>query len=418
MVETVVYRKEELRPQAQRLAEQEAALAAMVAAAAPAAPALAEQLAAAGLAPADITLERLAEVPVTPKADLPAFQARRPPFGGWLAVPVRGLRRVFVSPGPIFDPEAGGEDYWGFAPALFAAGFRAGQLVLNTFSHHLTPAGSMFDGALGALGCVAVPTGVGNVDIQLRTLLDLHAEGFVGTPSFLAALLERAADSGARSPLEVAVVSGEPLAESLRSTVEDRHGLRVSQVYAIGDIGLIAYECPARNGLHVADRAIVELVDPTTGAPVQTGHPGEVVVTFLSETYPLLRLGTGDLSRLLDGDCPCGRTAPRMERILGRVGDAVKVRGIFLHPFDLERAVERYPEIVRYQAVVTRSGHADELTVSVERAAGALSDDDRLPDAIAAAVREHTRLRATVGIVPAGTIPADARRIEDRRSWE
>ncbi len=411
-----LYDAAERRPHAERLAAQEAVLAAMLTAADATAPAVAEQLAAAGLRPAEVTLGRLQQIPVTSKALLPSLQARRPPFGGWLAIPVRRLRRIFVSPGPILDPEADQQDYWGFAPALYAAGFRAGHVVLNTFSHHLTPAGSMFDGALGALNCVAVPTGVGNAEIQVRTLLDLRADGFVGTPSFLAALLERAGDSGARSPLQVAFVSGEPLAESLRTDLESRHGVRVSQGYATGDVGLIAYECPARTGLHTADRVIVELVDPATGAPVDPGHPGEVVVTFLNETYPLLRLGTGDLSRFAGGDCVCGRTAPRLERILGRVGDAVKVRGIFLHPADLERALGTNPDVACYQAVVTRSGHQDELTIRVELSAPA-QPDGRLGENIAGAVRDHTRLRAEVVIVPSGTI-ADDRRILDQRTWD
>lgn len=379
------------------------------------APAVAEQLAAAGLRPEEATLERLPAIPITSKADLAALQAARPPFAGWVTLPVERLRRIFVSPGPIYDPEASADDYWGFAPALAAAGFRGGDAVLNTFSHHLTPAGSMFDGALRALGCVIIPTGVGNVEIQIRTLADLRARGFVGTPSFLAALLEHTRSAGVRSPLRVAFVSGEPLAETLRSTLESDHGIRVGQGYATGDVGLIAYECAARTGFHLADRVIVELVDPATGARVADGEAGEVVVTFLNAAYPLLRLGTGDLSRLAAGSCPCGRTAPRLERVLGRVGDAVKVRGIFLHPSDLDRAMSRHPEIAAYQAVVTRAGHQDEVTV---RAAPAGESAPISPDAVAQSVREHTRLRAAVEIVPAGTLSGDDKRIVDRRTWD
>ncbi|HEV8354934.1 MAG TPA: AMP-binding protein [bacterium] len=410
-----IYHPSERRPHAQRLREQEAALGLMLAAVAGSAPAVAEQLAAAGLTPAEVTLDRLSTIPVVPKAALPALQAARPPFGGWLAVPISALRRIFVSPGPIFDPEGREEDYWGLAPALYAAGFRAGQVVINTFSHHLTPAGSMMDGACGALGCVAVPTGVGNLEIQARTLLDVQAVGFLGTPSFLAALLDKTHETGSRSPLQVAFVSGEPLAESLRARLETQYGVRVSQGYAIGDVGLIAHECPPRTGFHLVDRVIVELIDPATAAPVEPGQAGEVVVTFLNPHYPLLRLGTGDLSRVAGGTCPCGRTAPRLERVLGRVGDAVKVRGIFLHPFDLERAMAGHPEIARYQAVVTRTGDQDVLTVRVELSGG---EGAAVRAAAAHSVREHTRLRADIAVVPAGTIGADDRRILDQRIWD
>lgn len=410
-----VYDPSESRPHEERLREQEARLIALLAEAVKTAPAVADQLAAAGLTPGEVTLDRLPAIPITSKANLPALQAARPPFGGWVTLPAERLRRIFVSPGPIYDPETAEEDYWGFAPALFAAGFRRGDLVLNTFSHHLTPAGAMFDGALRALGCVSVPTGVGNIEIQARTLSDLEAQGFVGTPSFLAALLERTRPDGAGSPLRVAFVSGEPLPESLRSRLESDFGIRVAQGYATGDVGLIAYECRARTGFHLADRVIVELIDPATGATVGAGDAGEVVITFLNSAYPLLRLGTGDLSRMAAGPCPCGRTAPRLERILGRAGDAVKVRGIFLHPSDLDRAMSRHREVAAYQAVVTRVGDQDELTV---RAAPAADGAPISPDAVAQSVREHTRLRAAIDVVPSGALDGEEKRIVDRRTWD
>jgi len=318
-----------------------------------------------------------------------------------------------VSPGPIYDPEGFGEDYWGLAPALVAAGFRRGDVVLNTFSYHFTPAGAMFDGALQALRCVVVPTGVGNIETQVKALVELRARGFIGTPSFLAAVLDRVREQAAPSSVEVACVSGEMLPETLRRDVEGRHGLRISQAYGIGDIALVAYECPQRSGLHLAERVIGEVVDPATGVPVVPGEIGEVVVTFLSELYPLLRFATGDLSRLVPGECACGRTSLRLERILGRVGDAVKVRGIFLHPHDLDRAIARHPEVIRYQAVVTRADHNDELTVQVEAESPA-----HLAEAVGQSIREATRLRAVVKVVSPGTLGSTEKRLVDRRKWE
>ncbi len=397
----------------QRRAAQEQALRRILRQAAGPAPAVRAALAAAGCSPDAVTLADLARLPVLPKESLPARQAAAPPFGGWLGAPEQ-VRRIFVSPGPIYEPEGRRPDYWGFAPALYAAGFRRGDVVVNTFSYHLTPAGAMFDGALQALGCVVVPTGVGHLDIQVRTLQDLQAVGFIGTPGFLAAVLGHLGQSGGRSPLRRAFVSGEPLAESLRQDLEDRYGLRISQGYAIADVGLIAYECEQRSGLHVADRVVLELVDPATGAAIPDGEAGEVVVTFLEPLYPLLRLGTGDLARLAPGPCPCGRTAARLERILGRVGEAVKVRGIFLHPHELDSAVRRHPQVRRYQAVVSRRDHQDELVVRVE-AEGAPAD---LPRAVADSIRETTRLRAVVEVVPPGTLGPDDARIVDRRRWD
>lgn len=397
-----------------RLAEQEARLRGVLTDAVHHAPALRAALQEAGRSPEGIGLADLPRLPLLRKEHLPAVQAGAPPFGGWLGQPGRGLRRIFVSPGPIYDPEAHEHDYWGFAPALHAAGFRSGDVVMNTFSYHFTPAGAMFDGALMVLRCVAVPAGVGNLDLQVKTLLDLGARGFIGTPSFLATVLAKIAEGGTRSPLEVAFVSGEPLPESLRADLESG-GVRVSQGYATGDVGLIAYECPAHSGLHLADRVIVELVDPGTGAPVAGGEAGEVAVTFLHELYPLLRLATGDLSRFAEGTCPCGRTSPRLARILGRVGDAVKVRGLFLHPQELDRAMARHPEVLRYQASVTRSAdHQDTLTVTLELRPGAGAG---LMARVTQSIRDATRLRAVVTGVEPGTIPADAKKIEDRRTW-
>jgi len=409
-----VYDPAELQPASQRAETQEVAFRRVVERAVTGSPALRRALEAAGVSPERVTLADLPRIPLLKKESLPTRQGEAPPWGGWLARPLADVRRIFVSPGPIYEPEGRVPDYWGFAPALFAAGFRRGDVVLNTFSYHLTPAGAMFDGALEALGSVVVPTGVGNIEIQVKTLQDVRARGLIGTPSFLALVLDKVSERGTRSALEVGFVSGEPLSESLRTDLEGRHRMRIGQAYAIGDIGLVAYECSQRAGLHVAERVVVEIVDPATGARLPDGEMGEVAVSFLSDLYPLLRLGTGDLSRIAAGACACGRTSARLERIFGRVGDAVKVRGIFLHPHDLDRALARYPEVARYQAVVTRREHQDELTVRLETG----GPQTRLGGAVADSVREVTRLRAVVEVLPPGTLGPDDKKLVDQRTWE
>jgi len=409
-----VYDPAETRSATARARDIEATLRTVLRRTAATAPAVCNSLSTAGLVPEEARVADLERIPITRKEALPRLQAQGPAFGGWLGRPVGDVRRIFVSPGPIYEPEGRNDDYWGLAPALYAAGFRAGDIVLNTFSYHLTPAGHMFDGALEALGCVVVPSGVGNTEIQVKTVLDLSATGFIGTPSFLATIVGRLGELGRPSPLQVAFVSGEPLSERLRAELEDNHRLRISQGYATADVGLIAYECQLRTGLHLTDRTIVEVVDPATGQHRPEGELGEVVISYLSELYPLLRLGTGDLSRFVPGDCGCGRTAPRLERIIGRVGEAVKVRGLFLHPHDLERALARHPEIKQYRAVVTRTDHHDQLTVQVEAAS---ADVKVLGDAVEESLREVLRLRASVEVLPIGALGEVEKRLIDQRVW-
>lgn len=361
----------------------------------------------------------LSRLPLLRKSELPALQAADPPLAGWNAVPVDVLRRLFVSPGPIYDPEGPNPDYWGFAPALHAAGFRRGDRVLNTFAYHLTPAGAMLEGGLMALGCPVIPGGVGSTEIQARTAKDLKISGYVGTPSFLATLLDKV-EGGAS--FRVAFVSGEMLTESLRGTLEAK-GVRVSQGYATGDVGLIAYECRERSGFHLASRVFVEIVDVESCEACAAGEVGEVVVTFLSDVYPVLRLATGDLSRLDRGPCPCGRGAPRLAGVLGRVGDSVKVRGMFVHPNDVRRAMAHFPQVARYQLVVTREGHQDRLTARIEAPAGGAGGagmPERAEDlggAVAERLREAIKVRAEVEMVAPGTLPDGARVITDERRW-
>ena len=360
-------------------------------------------------------IESLRRLPILRKDALPAAQGRALPFGGLLGAPPSTLRRIYISPGPIYDPEPRRGDYWGLAPALHAAGFRRGDIVLVTFAFHLTPAGHMMDGALDVLGCVTVPGGAGNTDVQARALADLRVTGVIGTPSFVLTLLERAEALGREPAVEVALVSGEYLTAALRRRAREEFGIRVTQAYATADVGVIAYECPAAHGLHVSDRVAVEVVDPETERPAGAGVPGEVVVSLLEPPYALLRFGTGDLAAWEEGECPCGRTAPRLAGILGRVGDAVKIRGLFVHPSEADRVVLTFPEVVRYQIVVTRPGPLDEARLFLELRPGA--DAAAVCAAVATAVHERLRLRMLAEAAPVGAIGEGAPRISDRREW-
>jgi phenylacetate-CoA ligase len=275
----------------------------------------------------------------------------------------------------------------------------------------------MFDGALRLLRCPIVAAGPGNAETLVQVLDDLAVTGFIGTPSYLATVLEAAERAGATLRLQVAFVIAEMLSESLRRRLESQYGVRASQGYGTADVGSIAYECAARSGMHVARETIVELVDPQTHEPAPAGEPGEVVVTALNPVYPLVRLGTGDLAVMAESGCPCGRTGPRLARILGRVGDAVKVRGMFVHPADVDRVLAGHPEVARYQVVVTREGHTDEMTLRAEVASGVTPHAD-LQERLLRSATEGLRLRTAVEVLPAGTLPADAKKIVDRRTWD
>jgi phenylacetate-CoA ligase len=373
---------------------------------------------------AGLTLDRLAEpeellrLPPLRKKDLPSLQGQAPPFGGLAAVPARTLQRIFVSPGPIYDPEGPGPDYWRMARAMFAAGFRRGDIALNTFAYHLTPAGSMCDEGLAALGCVVIPMGGGNTEMQVQMLRHVQATGYVGTPSFLHTILQRAEEMGLKPlrdlSLEVAFVSGGMLPESLRILMREQYGVGVTQAYASADLGLIAYECERRAGMHVAEDLILQIADPETGEGVADGEAGEVVVTAFNKVYPLIRFGTGDLSVLDPAPCPCGRTSPRLTRILGRADDVTKVRGMFVHPSQLDTVMAEIPEVSRYQLVVRRKGFEDDLTLRVETQGASPEFMARLE----ARVREAIKLRARVEAIPMGTIAPDAKKISDERTWE
>jgi len=357
-------------------------------------------------------VERLEDIPITRKDDLPALQAADPPFGGLIAVEASRLARVFSSPGPILDPQGDIDDFWRFRMALAAAGFRQGDVVLNSSSYHLTPLGFMLDSAARTLGCVVVPAGTGQTDLQVGIAATLRASGYLGTPSFLYTLLKRGRELGTPLQTEVAFVTGEMLPESLRAEMENDFKVRVLQGYGTADLGLLAYECPEKGGMHLHPECILEVLDLETGAPAAPGQPGQIVATIFDEAYPLLRFATGDIGALAaPARCACGRTAPKLAGLLGRVGDAVKVKGMFIRGAEIDKALKAFAGIARFQAVVTRDHHQDHLEYVLELAPGAAVDVALVADALRNAVKVR-------GEVHTGAVPENAKRIDDRRVWK
>ncbi len=356
--------------------------------------------------------QALAQLPVTRKSDLLEIQPKSLPFGGLNAVPPGKLSRIFMSPGPIYDPEGHGPDFWRFARALFAAGFRAGDIVHNAFSYHLTPAGSMIEGGAHALGCAVVPAGVGQTDLQLRAIADIRPAGYGGTPSFLKILLDKARESGTDiSSLKKALVTGEAFLPPHRAELKAA-GITARQCYGTADLGLVAYESEAEEGMIVDEGCLVEILRPGTGDPVEAeGEVGEVVVTLFDADYPLIRFATGDLSAVLPGMSPCGRTNMRLKGWMGRADQVTKIRGMFVHPVQVSAAVKKHPGIAKARLVVDRIGDADDMLLEVEVAdAAALSQEALLDD-----LRATTKLRGRLALLAPGTLPADAKTIEDRR---
>ncbi len=354
----------------------------------------------------------LARLPVLRKSELVQRQADTAPFGGLVATPMARLARVFVSPGPIVEPESVRTDYWRFARALFAAGFRAGDLIHNAFSYHLTPGGMMIEGGARAIGCPVLPAGVGQTGRQLEAIARLRPTAYTGTPSFLTALLTEGKATGVDTGcLAKALVSGEPFPPAARDALRDTHGIAAFQCYATADLGLIAYETTAREGLVVDEAVIVEIVRPGTGEPVPEGEVGEVLVTSFNPDYPLIRFATGDLSAVVPGASPCGRTNTRLRGWLGRADQSTKVRGLFVHPHHVAAIVARH-QIVRGRLVVDRVEAHDRLRLLVEAA----DDGGGLAQALTDSVRQVTGLRGDVELVPPGSLPNDGKVIDDRRA--
>jgi phenylacetate-CoA ligase len=359
--------------------------------------------------------EALAKLPVVRKSQLAALQRDERPFGGLAATKWGGARRVFASPGGIYEPEGAAADYWRLARPLYAAGFRAGDLVHNCFSYHLTPAGSMLETGAHALGCTVFPGGTGQTEQQVTAMAELRPAGYVGTPSFLRIILERADELGiALESLTKALVSAEPFPPSLRDTFIAR-GIHGYQVYATADVGTIAYETPAREGLVVDEGVLVEIVHPGTGDPVTPGEVGEVVVTALTNTdYPLIRFGTGDLSAVLPGVSSCGRTNQRIKGWLGRADQTTKVKGMFVHPAQVAAIVGRHPEVRRARLVVDNPEGNDRMMLHVEVS----GMDPQLAAAIVESIREVTKLRGEVKFRAADELPNDGKVIDDLRKLE
>lgn len=335
-------------------------------------------------------------------------------FGGFSSVGWGQALRVFASPGPIYEPETSRQDYWRFGRALYAAGFRSGDLAYNCFSYHFTPAGSMMETAAHAVGCTVFPGGTGQTEQQVHAMRDLAPHGYMGTPSFLKIILEKAEEMGVQlGSLRRALVSGEAFPPSLRDWFAAR-GVDGYQAYGSADLGMIAYETPARDGLVLSEDMILEIVRPGTDDPVPVGEVGEVVVTTLNPDYPLVRFGTGDLSAIMPGTSPCGRTNQRIRGWLGRADQTTKIRGLFVHPGQIAEVVKRYPEVLRARLVVSGSTGTDRMVLKIESTVAA----DGLKERVADSVRDVTKLRAEVELVGSGSLPNDGKVIEDVRSYE
>ncbi|MBP6778923.1 MAG: AMP-binding protein [Ottowia sp.] len=361
----------------------------------------------------------LARLPVTRKSELLARQqasraAGRDAFGGFAAVRYgAAMLRLYASPGPIYEPEGTARDYWRAARAMVAAGFRAGDLVHNAFSYHMTPGAFIMESGAHAVGCTVFPAGTGQTEQQLQAIADLKPQAYLGTPSFLRILVEKAAEAGSDiASLKKGLVGGEAFPPSLRDWFSER-GLAVYQSYATADVGLIAYETSARQGLVLDEHCIVEIVRPGTGDPVAEGEVGEVVVTVFNPDYPLVRFGTGDLSAVLPGQCPTGRTNTRIKGWLGRADQTTKIKGMFVHPGQVAEIVRRFPEVTRARLVVSGEMADDRMKLLIE-SAGAQGLGER----VAEAVRDVTKLRGEVEVVAPGSLPNDGKVIEDARSYK
>ena len=362
-----------------------------------------------------ITADALAQLPVTRKSELTTLAKQDPPFGGLATAEPGEFARVFSSPGPVYEPESHRPDYWRLARALFAAGFRRGDLVHNSFAYHFTPAGSMVEGAARALGCAVFPAGVGQTELQAQSVNDLRPDGYTGTPSFLKIMLDKAAEMNLdTTSLRKALVSGAALPPSLRDEISAQ-GIEVLQCYASADLGLIAYESPAKEGLIVDEGVIVEIVRPGTGDVLPEGEIGEVVVTSFNPDYPLIRFGTGDLSAIMAGVSPCGRTNMRIKGWMGRADQTTKVRGMFVTPTQVVEVVKRYPEIKKGRLVVGRQADNDTMTLYCE------TEEEGSPDLanrIAASLRDVCKLRGDVVFAAIGSLANDGKVIDDIRKYD
>ncbi len=378
------------------------------------APAFRDRMDAAGMVADDVQNEKaLSRLPVFRKDDLIALQKETPPFGGMLAIPISKLRRVFQSPGPINEPEPPVNDAGNWACSMEAAGFRAGDVVLNAFSYHMTPAGASLEDGLVQQGCVVIPGGIGNQEQQIQAMASFGVTGYVGLPSYLKALLDKAEGMGVALQLDHALVLAEPLPPSLRQELNDR-GVHVLQAYGTAECGNLGYECEHISGWHIPDDVVVQVCDINTGEPLPHGETGEVVATLFKPYYAIVRFGVGDLSSIISEPCGCGRSGLRLNGWQGRVGAATKVRGMFLHPTQLAALMRRFDEVSQYQAVITRKNHRDYLTLQVVATEGS---DVALVDNIKKNARDALKFRLdAVEIVE--NLPSDTSPMRDERSWD
>jgi len=365
-----------------------------------------------GVEPKQVTTRAaLAKLPVLRKSDISALQKKYPPFGGLNVTEPGKTRRLLMSPGPIFEPEGEGADWWGAARAVYAAGLRAGDIVHNSFAYHLTPGGFILESGAHTLGCAVIPGGVGNTEQQLEAIAHYGPVGYFGTPDFLKILLDSAEKAGkSASSIKRGLVSGAALPPSLRDEL-GRRGVAVLQCYATAELGVIAYESEAREGMIVNETVILEIVRPGTGDPVPDGEVGEVVVTSFNPDYPMIRLATGDLSALMPGISPCGRTNVRIKGWMGRADQTAKVKGMFVHPKQVAEIAARHPELKHLRLVVARLDEQDTMTLLAEHA----PPDAALEAAVAATLQSITKLKGVVKLVAPGTLPNDGKLIVDER---
>jgi phenylacetate-CoA ligase len=375
-----------------------------------------------GISPSDIRgLEDLEKLPILRMGDLVERQKSDPPFGGFNTIDPNKTRRIYINPGLIWQP--GGWEYQdtSWAEALCGVGFKKGDRIINTFNYHMWPLAFMLDEAVKMIDATVIPTGVGNTLMQVRIMQTLKVNGFMGTPSFIMTLAQRAEGMGLDLKkdlfLKTALVGAEMLSESLRRRIEDKMEMTVRQGYGTVLIGCIGYECQYKTGLHVPDNILVEVVDPNTGKQVEPGAAGEIVATNFSTSYPMIRMATGDLSMLARESCACGRTGPILKKIVGRIDQATKVKGTFVHPWQADEVISRYPEVFKYQVVITRKDHNDIMTFVVE-----LKEEISRPHIVSARIERDIKdiltVKGVVQIVPKGTIPDGHKKIEDRRRWD
>jgi len=376
------------------------------------------------VSPAQIrTIKDLEKLPIIRKTDLIEMQRANPPYGGFLAIPPEDIDRIFISPGPLYEPIQTAAIKW-FAKSFWAAGFRKGDLVINTFTYHMSPAGILFHEALRDCGATAIPMGTGNTEIQIQTMYDLKVTGFVGTPSFLMTLIERAEDLGydirRDFALKRAWFTGEMLSPSLRKAFEEDYEINTAQAYAVTEPGgAIAYECRQKSGMHLMDEYVVEIVDPDTGKQLGPGEIGEIVVTPIhNKAWGLIRFGTGDMSSYITESCSCGRTANRLVAIVGRTGDAIKVRGMFVVAKQAEQAVLSFEPISRFQIVVGRREQRDEMTLKIELKDETI-DRKKLANNLNKRFQNLCRVKIDkIEFVEKGTIPEEHQKIVDERTWD